>query len=117
MEDVYTSFKPFFVIGKVFGTFPIFMDSSAKKITVKEKIADFITSFLSIGVFCAIFMVNFIRQGSLLSSSKILDSAWRLSLLLCLAMMIVSLFYQLFKRESIIKNITILNRIDKMVKF
>ena len=117
MDNVHTSIRPFYFVLKVFGLFPFSYEGNYKNEILKEKPLDVVMTCLAISFYIFLLFWNVVMVKELKSTSKIIGMAWSISLLLFLSLMLISAFYQIFKRKSIGKFLNLLDEFDQKVSY
>jgi len=117
MDNVYTTFYPFYVVLKAFGLFPITFEGPSRKRIFKQRTSDTISSCLVLLSLIFVLLLNLTRKDTLNTSSTILKVSWDIVLLSCVTSHIVSFCYQFLKRESIVEFLKLINEFDTEVKF
>lgn len=115
MLNVHYSARQFYFVSKVFGTFSYHYDGSFLKGVLKQSFRGILWSWISFGIFIAVFVLNILRGNHITTPSKILASAWQLSLNISLATISFAKVYQLCRHKSIVEFLEIFDNFDQKV--
>lgn len=118
MENIFSASKPFLILSKVFGFFPISLVFSSKKISVT-------TQWLDIFFTCCNFLILFTfnvltwQNSYVLASTKssFLNSAWNLIRKIELIFYVFLFAYQISRRKQIVAFLKKLHRFDEKVRY
>ena len=116
MENIFTSIRPFYILTKTLGLFPITMESPETKSFSKLNLTGVISTCLTFLFLIILIILNIAGDDVKISSSEMLSKLWRLEVFLGLLLMCVQFFYQIGKHRSIVKFIFDIHEIDQMVK-
>ena len=117
MDNIHTTFTPFYCVLKLLGIFPISYQGSFRKGVMEQKFLDVLFSIIFFLVCLFLFLINFSRSEKVCSSSDILGRAWDWSLQICLSLLLISLCYQLVKRKSIVNFLGLIEEFDLKVSY
>lgn len=113
--NVHYSARQFYFISKIFGTFSYQYDGSYLKGVLKQSFFGVFWCLISSGILIAVLVTNIVTGDSITSSSKILASAWHWSLNLSLASIAFAKAYQLYRHQSIVKFLEIIEVFEQKV--
>lgn len=116
-DSIYTTAKPFYFLLKLLGIFPFSIETSSGEKVFRPKLLDYLSCCFSItSLLFALFMsIEFTDVMN--SSSEIVARAWNLNLTFCLFTVLISLCYQIQKRNQIVKFLQLIDDFDKKVNF
>lgn len=115
MENIFASFKPFYYLSKLLGTFPATFIGPVKKGVLKTKWYDGIIPILSLSVL--VFLFEKLIHGSYIKSdSTILMIAWNYSLVLELCFLAIQLFLQICSCKGIREFLKLIYEFDDKSK-
>lgn len=114
MEDVYSSIRPFYILLKILGVFPI---TSTEKQSSWGNFANVLIASCSIIIFILVFFANILRRITFFSvySTEIIQLIWLISLYFYIASTFVETCYQIYKRNEIKNFLKLLNKFDTKV--
>jgi hypothetical protein len=116
MENVFTAFKPFYLLSKLIGTFPMTFQGQAKNGNFKTKLFDAVYSIISC---CAIFFMIYMKFSSdnlVRSESMIVYIIWSYSIVFELLTLLIQLWFQIYHRHEIELFLKLLHEFDNEVK-
>lgn len=116
MDNIYTTFRPFYFILKIFGGFPKCFVGPARKGVFKQRFVEFIIPSLWCSLTLIIFVLIVTRDTPVAVRSSFLVRGWNYILFFCLLINHVAFWYQIVKRNSIAKFLRLIDSIDKKVK-
>lgn len=116
MENVHTSLRHVYLILKAMGLFPYSYYGPFRTGVLKQSFSGVLASFLSFGVWITLFLINMFGKSRVPSPSRILGLAWTASLIISYFNILAAFTYQIFKKDSIIKYIQLLEEFDRKVK-
>lgn len=117
MENIFTAARPFLILMKVFGLFPLPTVSHAVKGDFKLRLQDLVFTLFGFCLISSVIVVNIYRDRVEYTSSKILPIAWETTLMFELLSLAVFFFYQHSKRKRIAEFLHLINDFDKKVEF
>lgn len=117
MNNIYTTVKPFYVLLKVLGLFPLTFEESRTKIYFKTLWRDVFVSIIFFLASIVLITLKLTYESFIESDSVVLIRAWEYGLLLGLTMLTVTFCYQISKRNKILKFLKALQGFDDEVKF
>jgi len=112
MDNIYTSVYPFYCLSKIFGLFPHTFEGPVRNGKFNQTVLDIILSCLSLTLLVAVIGMNLVRTHSWEPSSSVLKVSWDLTLLPCVVSHIASFVFQVVKRGSIMKFLSLLDEFD-----
>jgi hypothetical protein len=112
MENVYTAFKPLYLVSKLFGAFPMSFEGPARNGVLKTKIRGLIASFASIAFMVFMIVMKFSNKNLLSISSSVFLIAWNYLVVLELSFLIIQLCFQLHKVNEYRDFLKLLNDFD-----
>lgn len=122
MKNVHFSARPFYLISKTLGMLSYSYEGSFSNGVMKESIYGLLWSWMSLGIFILIFVLNsdLFKVSASFSNdtlpSKILATGWISSLVISLITLFVAKIYQLSQQRSIVKFLEAINEFDNEVK-
>jgi len=109
MENIYSVAKPFCLLLKLLGLFPLSFSGG----NLKYRWFDFIAFLGPLIVSIVLVILNILTDEVALGTSKILLKAWNILLIFCLICITVLIFYQQCKRHSIMRFFSIIQEFDR----
>lgn len=116
MENIFTTVRPFYFMLKICGGFPMSFQGSVCKGLLKQNFVDTLVSIALFSTHLFAIIINSVRGDVVKSSSEILEDAWALSLIVCLCTLTLSFIYQILKRKSTVKFLSLIHDFDRKVK-
>jgi hypothetical protein len=115
MENFYSASKPFVMVAKFMGIFPVKLQGKKFKNSSSLHFFDVIVTltwfFLQLLLFILIVVVDKNYENS-----KILSRVWKILNAMEFSFMIFNFCYQIIKRKSILKFLVKIQEVDEMVK-
>lgn len=112
MDNVYTIVKPFYILSKVLGTFPLSFDGPPQKRFLVTKWYDVVTPLILPGISILLIVLN----ALLINDNEVLYSVWRINGIFGCCLVILQFGWQMKKFKSVPKFLEALNTFDRKVK-
>lgn len=112
MENIYTTVKPFYLLAKVMGTFPMTFEGQATRGVLKTKWHDVLLSIIAVLILIAFIVTKYNMETVIKVESSMLVRAWDLYFLFGFHLLIVQLCLQLCKRNQICEFMRLLHKFD-----
>lgn len=116
MENIYTSVKPFYILMKYLGAFPMTLEGKCEKGNFSRKWHDIVGSSLSAIIPISLLMCIQIFDDGRQSSSTLLSKAWIIGISFVQGLIIFSWCNQQYKCRNITKFLKALNKFDSKVR-
>lgn len=116
MENVYTIIKPFYILAKVIGLFPLSFDGPMYKGIFKTKFYDVLIPVIVPGMSISLIALNIIINEGPASSSAMLADVWKIHTVFGCFLVILQFVVQMNNYKSIPKFLEVLNNYDLKVR-
>lgn len=115
MENIFTSARPFCLLSKILGLFPVSFDGPAANGVLKLSFFGVVCSGLSAFIAISLIALNLLQENIPTSSSRLLSLLFRIDLLIGLLLNLITLFYQMGRLRSIANFLIAIHNIDEKV--
>lgn len=116
MENIYTCYKPFYVLSKCLGMFPMSFEGPPRKGKLKVKWHDWLLPGFATLIPTAIIAVNIFCDDSPASTSPFLSKLWVIEILFGVFLMMTQFPYQLLKHRNIEEFLNRVHHFDQKVE-
>lgn len=113
MENIFTVFRPFYLLLKTFGAFPISFVGPVGNGVLRTKWHDFLLPILSLSLFFLLLVVKVSTESFVKSNSTILAIAWNYLIVFDLLTLLIQLCFQISRRAVIKQFLKLLNEFDR----
>jgi len=115
MDNVFKTIKPFFILIKISGIFPMSYESTVTNGKFVVKWHDMFVTFWCFSVMILLLIMNIINGEFVVAFSTLLTFAWHVSLIFGLAMLIFMFLYHVTKHKTYGIILNALNSFDQAV--
>lgn len=116
MENVYSTAKPFYILAKILGLFPLSFVGPKVKGVFRTKWHGVLSSILSISFLIFLIVMNCYDKDNAGFDSAMLKNVWHLQALFELMMIFCNFMFQIRKRHLIVNFLEDLDNIDVKVQ-
>lgn len=116
MENIYTTAKPFLVLTKLIGLFPKSFDGPTRKGVLRFKLVDGVFSFIALPSIVCLLVLNIMSEALNDLASEFVVNCYIICMHFDIFSFLILYFYQINKRENIVKLLHEINSADIKVK-
>lgn len=117
MENIYTTVKPFYILSKVLGSFPMTFEGPPEKGFLRTKCQDILATGCSFIVLTVLALYKLTSENVFQCDSFIMIKSWDVSIVVGFFVFLMHFCVQVAVRKNIKKFLRRLHNFDQEVKF